>query len=206
MNRTLAILIVAFVVLLGGASVTYNLLSDKVDTNQLATNEGGAVDSSEATRKEGGSEENDTANGEEPKRLYAPEFTVYDKDGNAVLLSSYIGKPIVLNFWASWCGPCQLEMPDFQEEYKKQGEEVHFLMINVTDGSRETVESASEFIEKKGYEFPVFYDTEYSASAAYSATSLPMTYFINADGYVIAQAKGAIDAETLQKGIGMIMK
>lgn len=134
----------------------------------------------------------------------APDFTVYDKDGNAVHLSDYIGKPVVLNFWASWCGPCRGEMPDFQKLYLEYGEEVQFLLINLTDGSRETVGSASDFIASQGYTFPVFFDKNSSASNVYGVRSIPVTYFIDAQGNLVAQATGAISEETLRQGIGMI--
>ena len=97
-----------------------------------------------------------------------------------------------------------MEMPDFQEAYLDQGEDIQFLMINMTDGSRETVETASDFIAQQGYTFPVFYDTSWDAAVNYGAYSLPMTYFIDADGYAIARATGAIDGETLQQGLDLI--
>lgn len=134
----------------------------------------------------------------------APDFTVYDADGNAYKLSDFRGKPVVLNFWASWCGPCKMEMPDFNTTYGELGDELHFLMVNMTDGSQETFESASSFIADSGYTFPVYYDTSYEAAIAYSVYSLPTTYFIDQEGHAIAQATGAIDAETLQRGIDMI--
>ena len=84
------------------------------------------------------------------------------------------------------------------------GEDVQFLMINMTDGSRETVTTASEFIAEQAYTFPVFYDTSGDAATTYSVYSLPTTFFISAEGHAIAKATGAIDAETLQRGIDMI--
>lgn len=136
--------------------------------------------------------------------MTAPDFTVYDLEGNQVHLSDFIGKPIILNFWASWCGPCKMEMPDFNAAYMNYEDKIEFLMINMTDGSRETLETASSFIEEAGYTFPVYFDTDYDAAITYSASSLPTTYFIDSEGTLIAHAKGAIDADTLQKGIDMI--
>jgi thiol-disulfide isomerase/thioredoxin len=139
----------------------------------------------------------------EEKGSEAPDFTVHDLEGNAHKLSDFRGKPVLLNFWASWCGPCQMEMPDFQEKYRELEGEVIFLMINMTTGG-ETVQSAWEFIREKGYTFPVFYDTKGSAANAYSVYSLPTTFFIDAQGNGVARAVGAIDAATLQQGISMI--
>lgn len=191
-KRTLLVLILVIVLLLGGAIVLYSKLKQTVASEQLAAKE---------PRTQ---EQSDDGSEEAQQKTPAPDFTVYDAEGNEAQLSDYVGKPIVLNFWASWCGPCQMEMPDFHEKYLELGEDFHFLMINMTDGSRETVESASEFISEREYTFPVFYDTQSSAAMTYGAYSLPTTYFIDAEGYVIAQATGAIDAETLQRGIDMI--
>ena len=183
-NRKLILVIslAVFVALIAGAYLLYNGLKDKVDSNQLATQP--TVDSTEATAP------------------MAPDFTVYDANGNPVKLSDYFGKPIVLNFWASWCPPCKAEMPDFQETYEEMGGRINFLMVNAT-GS-ETLAEAKAFIESSGYTFPVFYDTKDSASMAYGVSSLPTTYFIDAQGRAVAQATGAISKELLLKGIGMI--
>ncbi len=188
-KKIVLVLILVFVLLLGGAYVLYDRLGETMQADQLAAQQ---------------PEETPEAEDSEPNRIKAPDFTVYDVEGNAVQLSDYVGKPVVLNFWASWCGYCVMEMPEFEEKYRELGDEVQFLMVNVTDGSRETVEIGASFIEEQGYAFPVVYDTDGQAVKAYGAYSLPTTVFIDAEGFGVAQATGAIGAETLQQGIDMI--
>lgn len=192
MNSKKKILIIAvvFVLLLAGAFLLYNKLSGSVAPDQLAAED-------EAQKQD---EESD---GHQAK-VKAPDFVVYDKDGNKVGLSDYLGKPVVLNFWASWCGPCASEMPDFEEAYKERGDKIQFLMINLTDGYQETMESATEYIQEQGFTFPVFYDTESNAANTYATYSIPMTFFIDSEGYMVARATGALDGATLKKGLDMI--
>ena len=194
-KKTVLIILLVFALILGGASVLYNRLGRDMAPEQLAEQ---AQASKPASDDSAGSGES------EPEKVLAPDFTVYDLEGNEVHLSDFIGKPVILNFWASWCGPCKMEMPDFHEKHLELGNEIHFLMINMTDGSRETVDSASKFIAEQEYTFPVFYDTESDASAAYGVYSLPTPFFIDAEGYAIAQATGAINMKILDKGIEMI--
>ena len=197
-KKTLLLLILALALLLGGASVLYTRLGANFTPDQLAVQEQPPQQTESPTTVEPPSEES------VPAKIQAPDFTVYDKDGSEVHLSDFFGKPIVVNFWASWCGPCKMEMPDFHETYLELGDEIQFLMINMTDGSRETVDIAADFIAEQGYTFPVFYDTALSAAITYGAYSLPTTYFIDADGYAIAQATGAISTDILMQGINMI--
>lgn len=140
----------------------------------------------------------------EPEAILAPDFVMEDSEGNTVNFSDLIGKPIVLNFWASWCPPCKAEMPDFETAYQEMGEDVVFIMLNATDGSRETKELAQAFIEEQGFSFPVYFDTSMDASYTYGISSLPTTLFIDKDGYLITGSIGMISKESLQKGIEMI--
>lgn len=134
----------------------------------------------------------------------APDFTVQDGEGNSVKLSDFFGKPIVLNFWASWCPPCKAELPDFEDAYKKYDGEVVFLMVNMTDNQIETVDIARDFVKTYGYTFTVYYDVYAQAATVYGIRSIPQTYFINAEGEAVASATGMISAEQLEQGIGMI--
>ena len=165
-------------------------------------------DSSHDSQAEASGDESRTASEEtdsgENAAETAPDFTMIDASGEEVKLSDFFGKPVVLNFWASWCGPCKSEMPHFEEAYQKYGEDINFVIVNLTDGSRETVETASAFIEEQGYTFPVYFDTSTEGAMTYGTYSIPVTYFIAADGTPVAQASGALDAATLQKGLDMI--
>ncbi len=135
----------------------------------------------------------------------APDFTVYDAEGNAHSLSDFRGKPVILNFWASWCGPCKAEMPDFDEAYKIYGNRIHFLIVNLTDGSSETVETASAFIASQGYTFPVYYDTDYFGAMAYNISAIPTTFFIDANGNLVTYYQGMLSADMLQAGINTLL-
>ncbi len=178
-KKGLIVLLAALVLVMGVAGLLYNRLS----SGQEGTNVG-ADDS----------------------RALAPDFTVYDAQGNPVKLSDFRGKPVVLNFWASWCGPCKAEMPDFDEKSAELQGEVVFLMVNATGDNGETVDTASAFVEQSGYGFPVFYDTDYEARIAYGIAAYPTTYFIDADGYAVAYGRGTMSAASLQQGIDMISK
>ncbi len=215
-KTTLLIIVLVFVLLLGGSYLLYNKLSPNINADRLAVRDDSQNENEQSEDKTDDNTQNDVGKKDDnsnddsdntddtsQKKEPAPDFTVYDKSGMEVKLSDFTGKPAIVNFWASWCGPCQMEMPDFEEKYLELGGEINFLIVNMTDGTRETVEAASEFIESKGYTFPVYYDTDSSAATAYYVYSLPTTYFIDSEGYIIAQATGAIDGETLQKGIDM---
>lgn len=110
---------------------------------------------------------------------------------------------MVLNFWASWCGPCKKEMPDFElmhQELQESGAAT-LLSINLTDGKRETEKTARAFVEEGGYTFPVLLDTEDAAAQAYRIYSIPTTFIINKEGRIAAWAEGAVTKEAVLAAI-----
>ena len=133
----------------------------------------------------------------------APDFTVLDSAGNAVSLSDFAGKPVVLNVWATWCRYCLVEMPEFQLAAEKYPD-VQFMMINATDGVQETMETAKAYIAEQGFTFPVFYDTQLDMIRTYGVSAFPTTFFIDSEGNLIAGASGAMDLATLEQGLSMI--
>ena len=135
---------------------------------------------------------------EDIKKNTAPDFTVLDKDGNTVRLSDKFGKPIVINFWATWCPPCKQELPDFDKLSKEYGDRVVFMMVNMTDGYRDTVDGTKRFVSGKGYTFPVYFDTKDNAASAYNVSSIPQTTFIDAKGNIYTTRIGAMNEATLR--------
>lgn len=134
----------------------------------------------------------------------APDFEVFDAAGEAVKLSEKVGKPVVVNFWATWCGYCVMEFPSFEKCAEEYGDKVEFMMVDLTDGRRDTVESATGFIEENGYTFPIYFDTQFSAVEAYGVNGIPMTVFVKSDGSVLYEHVGAMDEETLRGYIDIL--
>lgn len=199
MDRKKVKLLVLLAVLAGvlaGAAALYARLSPEVDPGPALQ---------ETVTEETAQAQPETQTDAPDESLLAPDFTVYDGSGAAVRLSDLRGKPVIINFWASWCGNCKNGMPGFEDAYREYGEDIAFLMVNLTDGGRETVETASAFMAEAGYTFPVYYDTDYSAAIAYGVTSIPISFFIDAAGNGVAYAPGMLDRESLQIGIDLLL-
>lgn len=178
------ILAVVFIAIIAGAAILYPKL--------------------EKIYKPEAMEEPTTEQGEQENNSYAaPDFTILDQEGKEVKLSDFKGRPIVLNFWATWCHYCKEEMPDFNTAAENYPE-VQFLMVNATDGVQETKEKAEKYVAEQKFTFDVFFDTKLEAVNNYFVTGFPATFFIDADGNLVTRASGRIDYATLVKGIGMI--
>ena len=121
------------------------------------------------------------------------DFTVSLADGGEFTLSDHEGKVILLNFWATWCGPCVGEMPAFEKLQETYGEDLVLLAVN----SGEDEGTVKAFLEENGYTFPVALDPRYEVALLYPSDSIPYTVIIGADGKVAAIQLGAADADTM---------
>lgn len=187
-KKVLLITLIALVALLAIAGVLYPKLSSGLQTQQLATTPPATT------------EEPDATEATQPETIPAPDFTVLDWDGNEVNFSDYAGKPVVLNFWAHWCGPCQMEMPEFNAKYEELEGEVTFLMVHVGAD----MDAGKEKVTEGGYTFPVVFDKDSQAAAFYGVSAFPTSFFIDKEGNLQAYYVGAMDGDLLQQGINMI--
>ena len=144
----------------------------------------------------------------------APDFTLTDQYGNEHTLSEYKGKTVFLNFWATWCGPCKMEMPDIQALYEEYGENSGELIVlgvanpkteeypNNADESQEEVEA---FLEENGYTYPVVMDTTGESFAAYGISAFPTTFMITEEGKVFGYASGTLTDEIIHSIVEQTM-
>jgi len=189
------LLALAFVALMILAVMGYRILTENYVPQGTVPSQIADSNTDNAGSASGSQEESSDS---DPDSL-APDFTVLDMAGNEVHLSDYFGKPIILNFWATWCGPCKSELPAFNNMYEKYKDDVHFLFINLTDGSRETVEGVTQFMEEEGYTFPVYFDTTMEAATKYGAYSIPTTFLIDDEGIPVHSQMGAMPEDAIEQ-------
>lgn len=197
---------IVFAVLLIGAGVAYSVLAPAADDKQIEVTGTDAVQETEvdATADADAADDTGDGNGTNAATTPAPDFTMTNADGATLTLADFKGKPVLLNFWASWCGPCQSEMPDIQTAWKEHGTDVEFVIVNMTGMNGETEQSAKAFLADAGYTFPCYFDANNSAATAFGVSSIPQTYLINAEGNIIGAYMGAMDASVLAQGIDML--
>jgi peroxiredoxin len=133
----------------------------------------------------GGCSEDNASNGAPapaPGRT-APDFQLQDLDGQAVSLSGLLGKPVMVNFWATWCGPCRQEMPFIQEVYNDpEWAEAGLVILAVNIG--QSPEVVREFMDDNGLTFTVLLDTKSEVAEMYNVSGIPTTYFVDKNGII----------------------
>ncbi|HHY73343.1 MAG TPA: redoxin domain-containing protein [Bacillus bacterium] len=130
----------------------------------------------------------------------APDFELVTLTGEKVKLSDYRGKKVLLNFWASWCGPCRAEMPDMQELHEEGRKDFVILAVNATQ-TEASNESAIKFIKEFGLTFPIAFDEKGTVVKTYQVIALPTSYFIDSEGKINDKHTGTLSYEQMLNGI-----
>jgi len=147
---------------------------------------------------------------EEAKKVPAIDFTLVDQYGNEHTLSDYKGKVVFLNFWATWCPPCQREMPDIEELYQEFNQNKDDIVIlGVANPSSEefpynqdvSQEEIIEFLEENEYSFPTVFDVTGEVFANYYVYSFPTTFFIDKEGNILGYAPGMMTKDMMLNGL-----
>src|SRR5690625_2253413 len=126
----------------------------------------------------------------------APDFELETIDGELVSLSDYRGQKVILNFWASWCGPCRAEMPDMQKFYSEYGDDIAILAVNLRETERND-DNVRDFVEEYDVTFPVLSDVSTAVANIYQARQLPTSYLIHSDGTIHNKAVGPLNYESM---------
>lgn len=125
----------------------------------------------------------------------APEFELIGLNGGKYSLAELKGKPVVLNFWASWCDPCKLEAPHLVELYEQHQEQLEIYAINLTENDR--IEDIKQFVKTYHLNFPILLDSNGEAAKKYRVLAIPTSFFVNKEGIIVDQIIGIADEKTL---------
>ena len=185
------LLIVMGILTLTGA--TNGLSADLAAVSGTTTQEESAAEQEDA----GGAQEE---SGEIPV-IPAPDFTLTDQYGETHTLSDYQGQTVFLNFWATWCGPCKMEMPDIQALYEEWDENAGDLVVlgvaGPGIGQEGSAEDIAAFLEENGYTYPVVMDDTGALFYQYGISAYPTTFMIDTEGNVFGYVQGAVSREVM---------
>ena len=136
----------------------------------------------------------------------APDFKFTDAEGKSVSLSDLRGKSIMLNFWATWCGPCKYEMPLIEDlAHDKEKAEKGLILLTINSG--ESADTVRRFMKEQGFSFPVLLDIQKSITRAYNVRAIPTTFFIGQDGIISKIKLGAFMNESeLEQILNKVME
>ena len=130
----------------------------------------------------------------------APSFEIPSITGGNVKLEDYIGQPVVLNFWATWCGPCVIEMPLLEKRFTRYSPDLTILGINIG----EPIQTVRKFINDKKYTFPILWDNKNKAQDLFLIDAYPTSLFIDKEGIIRAIHVGLMSAEQLDRNLQSI--
>lgn len=194
------LIITGLIMALGGRDnivAYFNKAKDKpqIQEQNIAQEEGKDSDRGRINREEIEKEP-------EEEKIIAPDFTLIDQYGNTHTLSDYRGKVVFLNFWATWCPPCRMEMPYIEEIYNDNNQNFEDVVIIGVAGPNIGKEGDEQyiiqFLKDEGYTFPVLFDDTGRTMAQYGIQALPSTFIIDKEGYIVQYIPGAMEKSTME--------
>ncbi len=129
----------------------------------------------------------------------APDFELVNLEGETVRLSDFKGKPVILNFWATWCGPCRAEFPEFQAAAVDNADRL--VIIGVNNTYADNPEAVPEFVQEMGVTFPIVLDKDQQVINAYNVLGLPTTVFVDSQGLVNEVFTGPLNKAYIESKI-----
>ncbi len=171
--------IIAIIVIAVGTLFAMNYRNSSIDINENINN---------------GTENTDKGTVNEEVGKSAPDFTLTNLDGKEVSLSDYKGEIVILNFWATWCKFCDVEMPDLND-LDKENDDVVVLAVDVMEGH----DKVKKYIDKGGYDFEVVLDSKGDISREYLVTAFPTSYIVNKEGILMGGVQGPINKPQIEQ-------
>ena len=184
-------LLLALIILLLAGAVLVRLVGDDVSvvTTEAAGQATGLSDT------DGDASAAEASNGPLRKGAVAPDFTLADLDGQPISLSDWQGRPVLINFWATWCGPCEVEMPTIQAAYDAHQEDGLVVLAVAVDDSAKNVRS---FFDKRDLTLLPLMD-DGTVSSIYQVFGLPTSYFVAANGKITAVHTGLLTEDKIEE-------
>lgn len=204
-DLTIIIILLLFAALIIGGSFAYKHLSSKTgkkDVDLSDKDKNIAIDFETEKETESAQENSNT----EATGDYG-DFTVYTEEGEAVKLSEKVaaGKPVIINFWTTWCGYCKMEMPDFNDCYNEYGDKIEFMMVDICGQGQDNREDAAAYVKEEAFDFPVYYDDDLAALQTYYTTGFPTTIIIDSNANVVYAQSGALTKDQLVSMIDQLI-
>ena len=191
-KRGVVIALVALVAAIGVALIAYNAVAGSVPPSGADAHDTVSTHGSDG----------------DAYALWLADFdaTVYSDLGDATPLTKLCdNRPLVINFWATWCPYCIDEMGDFQAIYDDYSDRVAFAFVDATDGNRETVEDAKAWVDKHDYTLPFYYDIKREAVANFGISAFPTTIVVSPDGEILTISSGRINADKMRSALDSLL-